>query len=164
MTRRLRELFGYSEQLESVPSLLFSEVKSVNLAFLVEIRYCFFIYAPAEVSGRVQFLDRAQDIVHQADEQSDRAGVHAEVFREGPEAAVYHVPGDVPRQVIGPVDHRDQGSDGDADQAEFQDEGDCGHEVKDGFDNRARLGDQEKKQTLSDVGANASLFCKKSTT
>ncbi len=30
-------------------------------------------YAPAEVSGRVEFLDRAQDIVHQADEQSDRA-------------------------------------------------------------------------------------------
>ena len=84
-------------------------------------------YAPAEVSGRVQFLDRAQNIVHQADEQCDRAGVHAEVFREGPEAAVYHVPGDVPRQVTGPVDHRNQGSDGDADQAEFQDEGDCGH-------------------------------------
>lgn len=100
----------------------------------------FFIYAPAEVSGRVQFLNRAQDIVHQADEQCNRAGVHAEVFREGPEAAVYHVPGDVPRQVTGPVDHRDQGSDGDADQAEFQDEGDCSHEVKDGFDNRARLG------------------------
>ena len=91
----------------------------------------------------MQFLDRAQDIVHQADEQCDRAGVHAEVFREGPEAAVYHVPGDVPRQVTGPADHRDQGSDGDADQAEFQDEGDCGHEVKDGFDNRARLGHQE---------------------
>ena len=84
----------------------------------------------------MQFLDRALDIVHQADEQCDRAGVHAEVFREGPEAAVYHVPGDVPRQVTGPVDHRDQGSDGDADQAEFQDEGDCGHEVKDRFDNR----------------------------
>ena len=87
-------------------------------------------YAPAEVSGRVQFLDRAQDIVHQADEQCDRAGVHAEVFREGPEAAVYHVPGDVPRQVTGPADHRDQGSDGDADQAEFQDDGDSDHEVK----------------------------------
>ena len=58
------------------------------------------------------------------------------MFREGPEAAVYHVPGDVPRQVTGPVDHRDQGSDGDADQAEFQDKGDCGHEVKDSFDNR----------------------------
>ena len=84
MTRRLRVLFGYSEQLESAPSLLFSGVKSGKLAFLVEIRYCFFIYAPAEVSGRVQFLDRAQDIVHQADEQCDRAGVHAEVFREGP--------------------------------------------------------------------------------
>ena len=42
----------------------FSGEKSVNLAFLVEIRYCFFMYAPAEVSGRVQFLDRAQDIVH----------------------------------------------------------------------------------------------------
>lgn len=81
------------------------------------------MYAPAEVSGRVQFLDRAQDIVHQADEQCDRAGVHAEVFREGPEAAVYHVPGDVPRQITGPEDHRDQDSDGDADQAEFQDEG-----------------------------------------
>lgn len=88
----------------------------------------------------MQFLDRAQDIVHQADEQCDRAGVHAEVFREGPEAAVYHVPGNVPRQVTGPVDYRDQGSDGNADQAEFQDEGDCGYEVKDGFDNRARLG------------------------
>ena len=124
----------------------FSGEKSVNLAFLVEIRYCFFMYAPAEVSGRVQFLDRAQDIVHQADEQCDRAGVHAEVFREGPEAAVYHVPGDVPRQVTGPVDHRDQGSDGDADQAEFQDEGDCGHEVKDGFDNRARLGHPNGKK------------------
>ena len=104
----------------------------------------FLIYAPAEVSGRVQFLNRAQDIVHQADEQCDRAGVHAEVFREGPEAAVYHVPGDVPRQVTGPVDHRDQGSDGDADQAEFQDEGDCGHEVKDGFGNRAHLGELPK--------------------
>ena len=73
--------------------------------------------------------------MHKADEQCDRAGVHAEVFREGPEVAVYHVPGDVPCQVTGPVDHRDQGSDGDADQAEFQNEGDCGHEVKDGFDN-----------------------------
>ena len=52
--------------------------------------------APAEVSGRAQFLDRAQGL-------------------------------DVPCQVTGPVDHRDQGSDGDADQAEFQDEGDCGH-------------------------------------
>ena len=56
------------------------------------------------------------------------------MFREGPEAAVYHVPGDVPCKVTGPVDHRDQGSNGDTDQAEFQDEGDCGHEVKDGFD------------------------------
>lgn len=65
------------------------------------------------------------------------------MFHEGPEAAVYHVPGDVPHQVTGPADHRDQGSDGDADQAEFQDEGDCGHEVKDGFENRARLGNQE---------------------
>ena len=83
----------------------------------------------------MEFLDRAQDIVHQADEQCDRAGDHAEVLREGPEAAVYHVPGDVPRQATGPVDHRDQGSDGDADQAEFQDEGDCGHEGKDSFDN-----------------------------
>lgn len=91
-------LFGYSEQLESAPSLLFSRVKTVKFAFMVEIRYCF-LYAPAEVSGRVQFLDRAQNIVHQADEQCDRAGVHAEVFREGPEAAVYHVLGDVPRQV-----------------------------------------------------------------
>lgn len=118
-------LFGYSEQLESAPFLLFSGVKSGKLAFFVEIRYCFFIYAPAEVSGRVEFLDRAQNIVHQAVEQCDRAGVHAEVFREGPEAAIYHVPGDVPRQVTGPVDHRDQSSDGDADQAEFQDEGDC---------------------------------------
>ena len=52
------------------------------------------------------------------------------MFREGPEAAVYHVPGDVPRQVTGPADHRDQGSDGDADQAEFQDDGDSDHEVK----------------------------------
>jgi len=76
---------------------------------LAEIRYCFFMYAPAEVSGRVQFLDRAKGL-------------------------------DVPRQVTGPVDHCDQGSGGDADQAEFQDEGGCGHEVKDGFDNRARLG------------------------
>ena len=84
-------LFGYSEQLESAPSLLFSGVKSVNLAFLVKFRYSFFIYAPAEVSGRVQFLDRAKGL-------------------------------DVPRQVTGPVDHRDQGSDGNADQAEFQDE------------------------------------------
>lgn len=49
----------------------------------------------------------------------------------------------VPRQVTGPVDHRDQVSDGDADQAGFQDEGDCGHEVKDGFDNRTRPGHQE---------------------
>ena len=103
-------------------------------------------YAPAEVSGRVQFLDRPQDIIHHADEQCNRAGVHAEVFREGPEAADYHVPGDVPRQVTGPVDHRNQGSDGDADQAEFQDEGDCGHEVKDGFDNRARLGHPNGKK------------------
>ena len=79
MTKQLRELFGYSEQLESAPSLLFSGVKSVNLAFLVEIRYCFFIYAPAEVSGRVQFLDRIKGL-------------------------------DEPRQVTGPVDHRDQGS------------------------------------------------------
>lgn len=92
-------------------------------------------------------MDRAQDIVHQADEQCDRAGVHAEVFREGLEAAVYHVPGDVPHQVTGPVDHRDQVSDGDADQAGFQDEGDCGHEVKDGFDNRARLGQQKGART-----------------
>lgn len=61
--------------------------------------------APAEVSGRVRFLDRAKGL-------------------------------DVPRQVKGPVDHRDQGSDGDADQAEFQDKGDCGHEGKDSFDNR----------------------------
>ena len=66
-------------------------------------------YAPAEVSGRVEFLDRAKGL-------------------------------DVPRQVTGPVDHRDQGPDGDTDQAEFQDEGDCGHEVKDGFDNRTRWG------------------------
>lgn len=100
-------------------------------------------YAPAEVSVRVQFLDRAQNIVHQADEQSDRAGVHAEVFREGPEAAVYHVPGDVPCKVTGPINHRNQGSNGNADQAEFQDEGDCGHEVKDGFDYRDCLGHQE---------------------
>lgn len=135
----------------------------------------------------MQFLNRAQDIVHQADEQCDRAGVHAEVFREGPEAAVYHVPGDIPRQITGPVDHRDQGSDGDADQAEFQDEGDCGHEVKDGFDNRARLGHQEaheheaplragkrkrietanekrkeRKKTKSDIVENTSLFYEKS--
>ena len=81
----------------------------VKLAFLTETRYCFFIYAPAEVNGRVQFLDRAKGL-------------------------------DVPCKVTGPIDHRDQGSDGNADQAEFQDEGDCGHEVKDGFDNRARLG------------------------
>lgn len=27
--------------------------------------------APAEVSGRVQFLNRAQDIIHHADEQRD---------------------------------------------------------------------------------------------
>ena len=52
----------------------------------------------------------------------------------------------VPRQVTGPVDHRDQGSGGDADQAEFQDEGDCGHEGKDGFDYRARLGLQESSE------------------
>ena len=155
-------LFGYSEQLESSPSLLFSGVKSVNLAFLVEIRYCFFMYAPAEVSGRVQFLDRAQDIVHQADEQCDRAGVHAEVFRESPEAAVYHVPGDVPRQITGPVDHRDQGSDGDADQAEFQDEGDCGHKVKGGFDNLARLGHQKGKAALIRCwGKRFAIFAKK---
>ena len=98
-------LFGYSEQFVSAPFLLFSGVKSGKLAFFVEIRYCFFMYAPAEVSGRVQFLNRAQGL-------------------------------DEPRQVTGPVDHRNQGSDGDADQAEFQDEGDCGHEVKNGFDNR----------------------------
>ena len=87
------------------------------------------------------------------------------MFREGPEAAVYHVPGDVPRQVTGPVDHRDQVSDGNADQAEFQDEGDCGHEVKDGFDNRARLGHYVKhlyeleKKPNSDVRINISAFC-----
>ena len=44
--------------------------------------------------------------------------------------------------VKGPVDHRDQDSDVDA-QAEFQDEGNCGHEGKDCFDYRARLGNQE---------------------
>ena len=55
---------------------------------------------------------------------------------------------DEPRQVTGPVDHRDQGSDGDADQAEFQDEGDCGHEVKDGFDYRDCLGHQKGKAAL----------------
>ena len=81
------------------------------------------------------FISHKSEDKNYADEQCDRAGVHAEVFREGPEAAVYHVPGDVPRQATGPVDHRDQGSDGDADQAEFQDEGDCGHEGKDSFDN-----------------------------
>ena len=92
MTKQLRELFGYSEQLESAPSLLFSRVKTVKFAFMVEIRYCFFIYAPAEVSGHVQFLDRPQDTIHHANEQRDWAGIHAEVFRESPETAIYHVP------------------------------------------------------------------------
>lgn len=68
------------------------------------------------------------------------------MFREGPEAAVYHVPGDVPRQVTGPVDHRDQGSDGGAALVDFLGEGDCGHEVKDSFDNRTRLGHQEAQR------------------
>ncbi len=100
-------------------------------------------------------MDRPQDIIHHDDKQSNRDSINAEVFHEGPEAAVYHVPGDVPRQVTGPVDHRDQGSDGDADQAEFQDEGDCGHEVKDGFDNRARLGHQRGSEHEA---TNAAIF------
>ena len=67
---------------------------------------------------------------------------------------------DVPRQVTGPVDHRDQGSDGDADQAEFQDEGDCGHEVKNGFDNRARQVKPNGKKK-HDIGKNLRNFAKK---
>lgn len=107
-------------------------------------------------------MDWSQDIIHHADKQSNRDSINAEVFHKSPKAAVNHISGNVPRQVTGPVDHRDQGSDGDADQAEFQDEGDCGHEVKDGFDNRTRLEHQEGKAALIRCwGKRFAIFAKK---
>ena len=92
-------------------------------------------------------MDWSQDIIHHADKQSNRDSINAEMFHKSPKAAVNHIPGNVPRKVTGPVNHRNQGSNSNADQAEFQDEGDCGHEVKDGFDNRARLGQQKRART-----------------